>query len=76
MFGATVNGTPLLGTLETVTTTLPVRAAAGTLTVMLVAVQIDAAPAEAPPNVTVLLPWLLPKFVPVMITCAPIEPEL
>jgi hypothetical protein len=75
MFGATVKPTPLLATLDTVTTRLPVRAAAGTLTVMLVALQADAVPAEAPPKVTVLVPWLAPKPVPVMVNAVPIAPE-
>ena len=76
MFGATVKATPLLARLETVTTTLPVTAAAGTLTVMLVVLQADATPAEAPPKVTVLPPWLAAKPVPVMVICVPIAPEV
>ena len=36
--------------------------AAGTVTVMLVVLHALAAPAETPLNVTVLLPWLVPKL--------------
>ena len=68
--------TPLLATPPTVTTTLPVVAAAGTFTVTLVALQDDALPADAPLKVTVLVPWLAPKFVPVMVTAVPIGPEV
>ena len=53
IFGATVKETPLLGTLEIVTTTLPVMAAAGTATTTLVSLQLVAAPANTPPKVTV-----------------------
>ena len=75
MFGVTAKLKPLLASPPTVTTTLPVRAAAGTSTVMLVAVQVNAAPAEAPPKVTVLVPWVVPKFVPVMVMGVPTVPE-
>ena len=76
MFGATVNAAPLPALPETVTTTLPVVAAAGTLTVMLVAFQLVAVPADAPLNVTVLLPCVVPKFVPVMVTGVPTTPNV
>ena len=76
MFGATVKATALLAAPDTVTTTLPVVAAAGTFTVMLVAVQFDAVPADVPLKVTVLVPWLVPKFVPVMVIGVPIAPEV
>jgi hypothetical protein len=58
MFGAavTVKLTPLLATLFTVTTTLPVVAPVGTFTTMLVAVHVLAAAAGVPLNVTVLDP--------------------
>jgi hypothetical protein len=75
MFGATVKATPLLAAPDTVTTTLPVTAAAGIFTVILVAVHAWAAPAETPPKVTALVPWLAPKPVPVMVTAVPIAPE-
>lgn len=51
----TVKGTPLLALPPTVTTTLPVVAAAGTGTTMLVALQLVGVPA-VPLNVTVLVP--------------------
>jgi hypothetical protein len=73
--GVTVKLTPLLATLETVTTTFPVVAALGTVTVMLVAAQAVAA-ADVPLNATVLVPWVDPKFVPVIVTEVPTGPEL
>jgi hypothetical protein len=42
---------------------------------MLVAVQ-PAGVAAVPLNVTVLLPCVAPKFVPVMVTCAPAAPAV
>jgi hypothetical protein len=51
----TVNSVPALGTPPTVTTTLPVVAANGTGTVMLVALQLVGVP-SVPLNVTVLVP--------------------
>ena len=55
MCGATVKLTPLLATLLTVTTTLPVVALDGTGTAMLVLLQLVGL-AAVPLNVTVLLP--------------------
>jgi hypothetical protein len=52
----TVKLCPLLATPPTVTTTLPVVAPLGTLTVMLPALQLAAVPALTPLKVTVLLP--------------------
>jgi len=76
MFGAgtTVKVTPLLALLETVTTTLPVVAPEGTVATMLVALQLVAL-ALVPLNLTVLVPWVEPKFVPVIVTEAPTAPE-
>ena len=73
----TVKATPLLGTLFTVTMTvaLPIDRVAGTGTEMLVVVQLVALPAPIPPNVTVLDPWGIPKFVPVIVTGDPTAPE-
>ena len=51
----TVKLAPLLGTLFTVTITLPLVAPLGTATVMLVALQAVGTP-EVPLNVTVLVP--------------------
>lgn len=75
MLGTTVNATPLLGPPFTVTTTLPVVAAAGTVTAIDVDFQLDDV-AAAPLNVTVLLPCDPPKPVPVMVTAAPTEPDV
>jgi hypothetical protein len=72
--GRTVKLTPVLGTPPTVTTTLPV-VVAGTGAVMLVGVQpvgVDVTPLK----VTVLLPCVAPKFVPVMFTEAPTWPDV
>jgi len=69
----TVKRTPLLAAFKTVTTTFPVSAPLGTGAPMLVALQLVGIPA-IPLNVTVLLPWLLPKFVPPMVTGVPRVP--
>ncbi len=66
----TVKLDPLLFTPLANTTTLPVVAPAGTVTAMLVALQLDTV-AVVPLNVTLPLPWLEPKFVPVIVTAAP-----
>jgi hypothetical protein len=66
---------PLLATADTVTTTLPVVAPTGTVTVMPVALQALAVPADVPLKVTVLVPWVAPKFDPVMVMDAPTAPE-
>jgi len=71
--GVTVKGRPLLATPPTVTMTLPVVAPTGTGTSMLVAVQLEGVP-TVPLNVTVLVPWVAPKFVPTMVTTAPTGP--
>ena len=71
----TVNRSPLLVRPPTVTTTLPVVAPLGTVTVMLVVLHALAAPAETPLNVTVLLPWLVPKLDPEMMSVEPETPE-
>ena len=63
----TVNATALLARPPTVTTTLPVVAPAGTGTTMLVADQVVGV-AVVPLNVTVLVPLVAPKFVPVIVT--------
>ena len=73
--GVTVKLFPLLATFETVTTTLPVVAALGTVTLMLVAPHVDTV-AVVPLNLTVLLPWVAPKFVPVIVTDVPTGPEV
>lgn len=55
MLGGTVNSTPLLAKPPTVSTTLPVVAAEGTCTKMLVLLQLIGV-ANTPLNVTVLVP--------------------
>src|SRR5882672_5530328 len=70
-----VTFTPLLATPPTVTTTVAFPAAiAGTCTVMLVALQLLAVPADVPLNVTVLAPCGVLKFVPVIVTDVPTCP--
>ena len=78
MLGAhavTVKLTPLLATPPTVTTTFPVVAPLGTGTMMLVALQLVGVPA-VPLNVTVLVPCVAPKFVPVIVTDVPTGPDV
>jgi hypothetical protein len=72
----TVKLTPLPATPPTVTTTLPVVAPEGTVTLMLVVVHTDAAAAATPLNFTVLEPWGEPKPVPVIVTTVPMVPEV
>lgn len=74
--GGTPNDMPLLARPPTVTTTFPVAAPAGTLTVMLVALQLLAVPADTPLNVTVLVPCVAPKLPPVIVTNEPTGPEV
>src|SRR5262245_17682592 len=71
--GRTVNALPLLATPPSVTTTLPVVAPAGTVAAMLVADQLVVA-AVVPLKVTVLVPCVAPKLVPVIVTAAPTAP--
>src|SRR5713101_1203559 len=78
MLGAddvTVKLDPLLATPPTVTTTFPVVAPLGTGAAMLVALQL-AGVANVPLNVTVLVPWVVPKFVPVIVTGVPTTPDV
>jgi len=76
MVGATVKLTPLLAIPPTVTTTFPVVAPGGTRATMLVALQLVRKGANAPLKVTVLVPWLAPKFAPVIVTDAVTGPEV
>src|SRR5499433_1031586 len=71
----TVKLTPLLARPPTVTPPLPVVAPAGTVTAMLVLPQVVAV-AAVPLKVTVLLPCVAPKFVPVIVTGVPTVPEV
>jgi len=67
--------TPLLLTPLACTTTFPVVAPVGTGTTMLVALQVPGV-AVVVLNLTVLLPWVVPKLVPVIVTEAPTAPEV
>jgi hypothetical protein len=69
----TVNVMPLLATLPTVTTTFPVVAPEGTGTPMLVADQVVGV-AATPLNATLLVPFVVPKLDPVIVTLAPAAP--
>lgn len=70
----TVNPTPLLAKPPTVTTTFPVVAPVGTGTMMLVALQLVGV-AAIPLKVTVLVPCVAPKLVPVIVTEFPTAPD-
>jgi hypothetical protein len=73
---STVNDTPLLATPPTVSTTLPVVAPVGTTATMEVLLQLVIEVADVPLNFTVLVPCVVPKFVPVIVTEAPTAPEV
>src|SRR6266567_2706373 len=73
--GTTVKFTPTLDKAPTVTTTFPVVAADGTGTPMLNAPQLVGVVA-VPLNVTVLEPWVDPKFVPLIVMEAPMAPAV
>ncbi len=75
MCGVTVKFTPLLAVPETVMTTLPVVAPEGTVVTMLELPQLVAV-AVVPLNLTVLVPWLDPKWLPVMVTEVPSGPDV
>ncbi len=77
MFGAgtTVKFTPTLATPETVTTTFPVVAPDGTGTIIFALAQLVGVPG-VPLNVTVLVPCVAPKFVPVTVIAAPTAPDV
>jgi hypothetical protein len=72
--GVTVKVTPLLDTPPAVTTSGPELAPEGTGAAMLVALQLIGE-ASVPLNVTVLLPCVDPKFVPVIVTFVVSGPE-
>ena len=71
----TLNGTALLVCPVTTMVTLPLVAPAGTGTAMLEALQLVGV-ANTPLKLTVLLPCVVPKFVPLMVTDVPTGPEL
>ena len=70
----TVKAEPALATPLTVTKTLPVVAPVGTTAVIDVALQLVIEVAVTPLNVTLLVPCVEPKLVPVMTTEAPTAP--
>jgi hypothetical protein len=74
--GVTVKFTPLLASppTVTVTATLPVVAANGTATPILVALQLLGL-AAVPLNVTVLVPCVAPKLTPKIVIGVPTVPE-
>lgn len=72
----TVNELPALATPPTVTTTLPVVAPEGTFATIDPVAQLVIGVAVVPLNFTVLEPCVEPKFVPVIVTDAPIAPEV
>ena len=74
--GFTVKLFPLLAIPPTVTTTLPVVAPVGTDALIDVALHEVIVVALVPLNCTVLLPWVVPKPVPVIVTEAPSAPEV
>jgi hypothetical protein len=71
----TVKLMPLLATPEAETTTFPVVASIGTVAAMLVALQLVGV-ASVPLKLTVPLPCVVPKLVPVMVTEVPTTPEV
>jgi hypothetical protein len=75
IFGTTVKLTPLLADPPAVTTTTPVVASAGTGTVILVVLQLLGV-AVVPLKVTVLVPCVAPKFVPLIVTESPAAPDV
>jgi len=66
---------PLLDTPLAFTTTFPVVAPEGTGTTILVALQLVGV-ASVPLNVTVLVPWVVPKFAPVIVIDVPATPDV
>lgn len=74
MAGVTVNKTRLLPIPLTITMTLPVVAPAGTGATMVVLLQLVGVAVLAP-KVTVLVPCVAPKLVPVIVTEVPIAPD-
>src|SRR5438105_9229777 len=71
----TVKLAPLLATPPTVTTTLPVVAPVRTGATIEVALQLVGV-AAVPLKVTVLVPWVAPKFDPAIVTEVPTGPEV
>ena len=78
MLGAatTVNETPLLFTPLALTITFPVVAPVGTVATIEVALQLPIVVAVVPLKLTEPVPWVEPKFVPVIVTDAPTAPDV
>lgn len=72
--GKTKNSKPLLEIPDTVTTTFPLLAPFGAMAEMLVALQLVTA-AGVPLKVTLFVPCVAPKLVPVMVTVVPMGPD-
>ena len=73
--GRTVKATPLLTTPPTVTNTLPVVAPLGTMAMIEPAPQLVMLVAVVPLKLTVLVPWVAPKFDPEIVIEAPTGPD-
>src|SRR5258708_2749852 len=67
--------TPLLSAPATWTTTFPLVAPLGTGTTMLVELQVRGV-AVVPLNLTLLPPWVEPKFTPVIVTSVSMSPDV
>jgi hypothetical protein len=76
IIAGTVNVMPLLATPLAVTTTLPLVAPVGTTALIDVLLQLEIEVAAVPLNATVLLPCVVPKFVPAIVTAVPTAPEV
>lgn len=72
----TVNCTPLLATPPTVTTKFPELSPPGCVKAMAFCDQSIACPTDAPLIVSVLVPWLGPKFDPVICMTCPVPPAV
>src|SRR5882672_7819529 len=73
--GRTEKFTALLAAPPTVTSTFPVVVPGGTGTTMLVALQLVGVP-DVPLKVTVLVPCVVPKFAPAIVTDVPTTPDV
>lgn len=73
--GVTVKFKPLLAAPLTVTTTFPVVAPVGTGATMPVLLQL-VGEATTPLKVTMLVPWVAPKFAPEIVMTAPTGPDV
>src|SRR3989338_1562166 len=74
IFGVTVKVSPVLDMPPTVTTTGPVLAPVGTGTIISMSLQLVGV-ASIPLKVAVLVPWVEPKFSPLIVTDVPTAPD-